>query len=108
MGSYDGEQDILDPNPEILVDGEEDEEDEGNDEEVSALIELAEINQRIENEALRNETIMLEATLAKRKKVLKRRGRRGIETRGSSVLSDGGPRGSRGASPVVGGGDAEG
>lgn len=76
----------------------------------STVVEIAEINQRTENDALRNETIRLEATLAEREEILRRkeeeikelRRGRGIGTRGSSVLPGGSPRGSRGASPVAG------
>ncbi len=76
----------------------------------SNAIDLAEKNKNTENKALLKQTARLEAILAEREDVLRRkeeeirelRRGRGIGTRGSSVLPGGSPRGSRGASPVAG------
>lgn len=76
----------------------------------SNAIDLAEKNRSTENNALLKQTARLEAILAEREDVLRRkeeeirelRRGRGIGTRGSSVLPGGSPRGSRGASPIAG------
>ena len=75
----------------------------------SVAVDLAERNKRNENDALRSQTTRLEAMLAEREELLRRkeeeikelRRGRGMGTRGSSVLPGGSPRGSRGASPVA-------
>lgn len=74
------------------------------------VVRLHEINRQNENDALAAHISRLQATLADREELVRRKEEeikqyqrgRGMGTRGSSVLPGGSPRGSRGASPVGG------